>query len=119
MNTLPDLSHYTGSQSFKRFSPLHRCLLTEGTLRVAEDCNAYWLFDLAASHLEKHDDYFAACVITVEGSEGLVVLDDGNGNDVASQKIHLTDFPEGEFTFFCYRYGEAADEWTLLLPSEY
>ena len=119
MKTLPDLSGYHGSESFTQFSPVHRCLLTEGTLRVAEDCGAYWLFDLAASYLPYHDDYFATCTLKVTGSEAVAVLDDGNGNEFARQEIPLTDFPEGAFKFFCGRYGEGRDEWTFMLPSEY
>ena len=123
MNALPDLSGYHGSETFTRFSPLHKCLLTEGTLRVAEDCGAYWLFDIAASYLKDHDDYFATCRLQPAWGDSdnavVVELDDGNGNIIARQHVEYTDFPKGEFKFFCGRYGEGRDEWTFMLPSEY
>ena len=122
-NTLPDLSGYYGSDTFTRFSPLHKCVLTDGCQRVAEDCSAYWLFDLAASHLIKHDDYFAKCRLSPAWGDSdnavVVELDDGNGNVFARQHVQSTDFPKAEFTFFCGRYGEGSDQWTMLLPSEY
>ena len=121
-----DTAHFTGSSTFTRWSPIHAGVLTEGALHVAETAGAYWLFDLAASYMPEHDDYFAVCTLKVEptvieGSEYAAVaeLDDGNGTVFARQPIAFTDFPEKEFSFFIGRYGEGNDEWTYMLKSEY
>lgn len=129
-----DTAHFTGSSTFTRWSPIHKGVLTEGALHVAETAGAYWLFDLAASYMPEHDDYFAVCTLRVqptviEGSEdpdfpdgeyaAVAELDDGNGNVFARQPIVFTDFPEKEFAFYIGRYGERNDEWTYMLKSEY
>jgi hypothetical protein len=129
-----DTSRFTGSEKFTRFSPIHKGVLSEGAQYVAEEAGAYWLFDLVASHITAHDDYFAVCTLKVEPTivEGstdpdypdgeysaVAILDDGNGNEFARQPIVFTDFPEPEFSFYAGRYGERKDEWTYFLKSEY
>lgn len=57
-----DLSQFTGSSTFTKFSPLFpNVVLTEGAEFLADECGAYWLMDMIASHL------ITGCVVGKSG----------------------------------------------------
>jgi len=113
-----NLGNFYGSQGYYEFSPLFsRIYLSDGTKYIAESCEAYWLMDLIANHIPSiGDDWFAVAKLTVKGSECKFVIEDGNGNVIASQDIDFTDFPLDEITLFVER-GD--DNWVILLPGEH
>ncbi len=47
-----DLKQFIGSITYTRFSPLFpNVVLTDGAKYLADECGAYWLMDMIASHL--------------------------------------------------------------------
>jgi hypothetical protein len=46
------VSQFTGSLNHHRFSPLSKSALTDGAKFVADELQAYWLFDAIASHID-------------------------------------------------------------------
>jgi hypothetical protein len=117
-----DLSHFTGSDKFYRWSPLTRSVLTDGTQYVAETAGAFWLFDAIDSHLttqglNENTEFVCAKLKKVSGADDAeLTLDDGNGTIWMTQYIPFTDFPLDEFKTFAVYNGIA---WTHMLPSEY
>ena len=115
-----ELAQFTGTEEYHRFSPLFRnVLLTDGAKYLAEECGAYWLMDVIASHLPSVKDHFAIAILTkTEGDKAFFTLQD----DVpfktlfAHQTIKFTDFPLDEIKLYVIRDGE---HWVILLPSEY
>ena len=115
-----ELAQFTGTEEYHRFSPLFRnVLLTDGAKYLAEECGAYWLMDVIASHLPSVKDHFAIAILTkTEGDKAFFTLQD----DVpfkamfAHQSIEFTDFPLDEIKLYVIRDG---GHWVILLPSEY
>jgi hypothetical protein len=115
--TKADLRHFTGSDRLYEHFPNNDVTYTEGADFVAERAKAYWLLDeiALAQRNEKavSDKMFQIWKLTVnEDRTALLSVDDGNGNTVFSKKLHFTDFPIDEFSFWVYHK-------TIMLPSEY
>ena len=114
------LQNFSGSEQFHRWSPLYRKhLLTEGTNWLADEVGAFWLMDLIASHQhEIKDQDFQVWKMTKDkqGDGALVVADDGNGNEIATQKLEFTDFPLEEITLWAERNEFGG--FTIMLPGE-
>ena len=117
-----DVAQFTGSLNHHRFSPLSKSALTDGAKFVADELQAYWLFDAIASHIEwplygkaeQHDMYFSK--LTVHGGSAKLVIDDGDGNVLASQDFDYTDFPVDEIEI----WSAKADGYHVhYLPSEH
>lgn len=115
-----DLAHFTGSETFSRWTMLSRSVLTEGTKYVAEELGAYWLFDAIDSHLTttglNDNTEFTVAKLVVKDGKAVLTLDDGNDKVWRTQRIPYTDFPEGEFSTYAIWNGQG---WTHLLKSEY
>ncbi len=125
--TALDLSGFTGTSQYVRWSPLFKDVLTEGTHHVAEEFGAYWLFDLIASHLmgikaKGEGEGFVTANLTVLRRDGVhkatVVMTDGNDNQLAKQDIDYTDFPAGEIRFFAV-FDHTLNGYVIMLPTEY
>lgn len=112
---LASLAMHTGSESLFRHWTRH-LVYTEGVQDLAEQANAYWLIDLAASWMTEppiRSEEFVVWKLTVNADRtALAVADDGNGNELARQEIGSTDFPLDEISLYL-------TNGTLLLPSEY
>ena len=111
-----NLKHFTGTEQYHRFHS--RTVLTDGALYLAEQARCFWLMDVFASHLrEISTDHGLACLKLKRIGEGAqVVIDDGDENVLAKQKIAYTDFPLEEVTLFaCWSGGY----WVIMLTSEY
>lgn len=118
MLTANDLAQFTGSETFYRHPLARSVVFTEGVHYLAEKAGAFWLLDIVVSwQLEPkvRAEEFQVWKLTLDekGDGALVVCEDGNGNEVARQKIEFTDFPmqEGVTLWFVNN--------TILLPSEY
>ena len=101
---------------------MRRLLYTDGAKFVADTCGAHWLIDLIASWQLKpkvRREPFQVWSLAAgrKPRECIAVCEDGNGNRVASQRIHFSDFPAGlmPFKFWCERGG---DGQTIMLPEE-
>ena len=114
-----NLVRFTGSDTFTEWSPVFRkSLLTEGALFVAEQGDAYWLFDLIETHLKVNSrECFVEASLSVSGSSGVVELTDGDGVCLASQELGFTDFPEPGVTIWSVVNEHGGR--THMLPSEY
>lgn len=111
-----NLKHFTGTERYHRFHS--RTVLTDGALYLAEQARCFWLMDVFASHLtEIATDHGAACLkLKRKGDGAQVVIDDGDENVLAKQKIEYTDFPLEEMTLFaCWSGGYCV----IMLTSEY
>ena len=115
-------TQFYGSQTFLKWSSLYpSCLLTEGTMYLAEEADAYWLFDAIQSHIAHSfsDKNFLASTLTTdeETASAVLVITDGNDNELVTQNITFTDFPLSTITVWSER-NELGGH-THLLPREH
>ena len=116
------LRQFTGSSTFTKFSPLFpNVVLTEGAEYLADECGAYWLMDMIASHIPSvpKDETFTIAQLTVNpmNKAFFTLADDSPATKIyANQSMSYTDFPLDEVKLYVIREG---DEWVILLPSEY
>lgn len=113
------LRQFTGTEAWHRHLP--GVFLTDGTKYLAEECGAYWLMDVIASHIPSvpKDETFTVAQLTVNtmNKAFFTLADDSPATKIyASQSISYTDFPLDEIKLYVIREG---DEWVILLPSEY
>lgn len=114
-----ELAQFTGTERYYRYSPLFpKVLLTDGTKRMAESCDAYWLLDVVASHLRSMNDSFAVALLKVKGGKAKFTLTDDLPADVtfAEQSISFTDFPLPEMKLYA---GYDGEHYVIMLPTEY
>lgn len=113
------LRQFTGTEAWHRHLP--GVLLTDGAKYLAEECGAYWLMDVVASHIPSipEDETFTVAQLTVNpmNKAFFTLADDSPATKIyANQSISYTDFPLDEVKLYVIREG---DEWVILLPSEY
>ena len=113
------LRQFTGTEAWHHHLP--GVLLTDGTKYLAEECGAYWLMDVIASHILSipKDETFTVAQLTVNpmNKAFFTLADDSPATKIyAHQSISYTDFPLDEVKLYVIREG---DEWFILLPSEY
>lgn len=116
-----DLNQFIGSISYTKFSPLFpNVVLTDGAKYLADECGAYWLMDMIASHLPSlpASEYWAIAILTVDDGKALFTLaDDSPATKIyAMQGVDYTDFPLDEIKLYVSYDGEF---WCVMLPSEY
>ena len=110
-----ELSQFIGTEKYHRITQRH--FLTDGTMYLANQAKCFWLMDAVASHLPKYfSDYFCVARLTVINLSAELVIEDGNDNVYARQKIEYTDFPLSEIKLYCQFDGEY---WVIMLASEY
>ncbi|WP_421806095.1 DUF6876 family protein [Flagellimonas sp.] len=95
---------------------------TEGIQYLAQSANAFWLLtDASVMGKSLSDksrfitiDFKRYTPVEVEtyGYDAVITYTDGNGNTLALQQYHFTDFPLEQIRLFFV-------DNTLLLPSEY
>ena len=114
---LAELPNFYGTQNYHRWSILFKTMvLSDGAHFIAEECGAYWLMDAIGSYLPKYRaEGFAEATLKVKKGKATLVIDDGNGKKLATQKIEFTDFPLDEIKFYVVR----GEQWVIMLPSEY
>lgn len=117
------LAGFTGSEEFIRYSPLFRkTLLTDGANYVAAAAGAYWLMDIISSHQPRlrNQPFQVWKLIPNKTTSGAkAVCEDGNSNQLITQKLPYTDFPfinGEEFILWAADNGQGI---TIMLPSEY
>ena len=105
---LNELSNFTGTESYHRINPLMPNVVgTDGAVRMAELCEAFWLLDVVASHMLSVPKDEGFCVAKfIKGSPSKFYLEDGNGNEYARQVIEFTDFPLDEITLYVGRQDQ-------------
>ena len=116
------LAGFTGSDTFTKFSPLFRALLTDGAEYVAEQAGAFWLMDIIGSYqrILRNQPFQVWKLQPNKTTDGaLVVCEDGNKNVLVQQRIKYTDFPFINGEEFVLWACDNGDGVTIMLPSEY
>ena len=110
------LAQFTGTGAYYRIS--RRYLLTDGTKYLAERAGCFWMMDTIASHLSEIGtaDWFVLVRVKVKDGVALMVYEDGNGQEHASQEIPYTDLLLDSVTLYaCWD----SENWVIMLPTEY
>ena len=93
-----DLSHFNGTERYYVHRVLNRqLLLTDGCKYLAEEGEAYWLFDLILSYQTnkalQEEDFQVWNLKKKPDSGWVVTCDDGNDKILITQHIAYSDFP--------------------------
>lgn len=116
-----ELSNFTGSEKFTRWSPLTKDVATEGVIYLAENADCFWLLDLIASHqidpAVKQEDFQTWKLTGTPGGAAAVVCGDGNDNEITRQELEFSTFPLPEIDIWAV--ANELGSRTLMLPSEY
>jgi hypothetical protein len=93
-------------------------VLTDGALRVAERCDAFWLLDVIYSYqylekLRREDFQVWTLTLNKDDGGGKVTCTDGNDNLLLEQELDYTDFPLPE-GITLWQEGDV-----ILLPREH
>ena len=115
-----ELAHCTGTTCYRRFG-ITRAVATDGAIRMAELCGAYWLLDAIASHIPNAkklcgpvDMQFWTLRVDTEHSTAILYVSDGNKcTEEKVQKFEHTDFPLSEVQI---RVGFEEVEGGALIP---
>ena len=110
------LAQFTGTGAYYRISRRH--MLTDGTKYLAERAGCFWMMDTIASHLSEIGtaDWFVLVRVKVKDGVALMVYEDGNGQEHASQEIPYTDLLLDSVTLYaCWD----SENWVIMLPTEY
>lgn len=113
---LNHLEQFYGTQYYYPLWP--KVLLTDGAQFLAQEVACYWLMDAITSHLLRlpKAEVFVSCKLTVNNGKAEILLDDGNGKVLATQKIAYTTFPlDSILLYACWD----SERWILMLPTEY
>ena len=110
-----DLAQFTGTEKYY----IHwtgKLVYTDGINYLIEKGNCYWFIDVIASHQttkEVREEQFQAWkLIKNEKGGGVITVDDGNDNIIATQELEYVDFPFDEYIVYCI-------DGVILLTSEY
>ena len=110
------LAQFTGTGAYYRISRRH--MLTDGTKYLAERAGCFWMMDTIASHLSEIGtaDWFVLVRVKVKDGVELMVYEDGNGQEHASQEIPYTYLLLDSVTLYaCWD----TENWVIMLPNEY
>ncbi len=111
-----DLAQFYGTENWYRHGLFRKYMFTDGVKYMADAGGAYWLIDdiicPAACEKDLRGEPFQSWTLTVEGTRGKLVADDGNGRVLYEKDIAFTDFPLAGIKLFL------ADN-VLMLTSEY
>lgn len=111
-----NLPHFSGSDQYYTHKTFGYgfMTLTQGAAYIREKCACFWLFDLILSHQYKlRGESFQEWDLS-KATNGTWVVNctDGNGNTLASQDIHFSDFPLDGIVLWLV-------DNVAMLPSEY
>jgi hypothetical protein len=113
---LNQLEQFIGTEFYYPLWP--NVMLTDGTRFLADTAGCFWLMDAITSHIQRlpNREVFTSCRLTVNNGSAVLIIDDGNSNILASQKISYTDFPLDSIHLYACFDGK---QWIIMLPSEY
>jgi len=115
-NLAADLRQFTGSEHWYRHALVPGITFTDGVHYLADKAECFWLLDKVATNQlrpEIRREEFQVWKLRVaDDKTAMLTAEDGNGNEIHSEKLDWTDFPLSEI-----------DLWftdnVILLPSEY
>jgi LmbE family N-acetylglucosaminyl deacetylase len=117
-----ELITFTGTEGYHRINPLMPNVVgTDGAMRMAELCEAFWLLDVIASHMPSvpDEESFAVAWLRKQiNDQWLFTLSDDLPPEVtfAAQPIEFSDFPLDEIKLYV---GRQDQYWVVMLTSEY
>lgn len=112
---LQQLPHFTGTENmWKHNTPFGSLLLTDGSNYIREAAQCRWLFDLIRSYQGTLNgvDFQSWKLKKNKGDSCVITCDDGNGKELARERIPYTSFPLDEINIWLI-------DGTCLLPGEY
>jgi len=121
MKTAINLSHFTGTVKFTRWSPLTNDVLTDGALYLAEEAEAFWLFDKISSlipTLTNSSLIVSTLTVDTDTGQAQLTMTDGNENVLHKETISFTDFPLNTIVIWSVHNGFICGH-SHMLPSEY
>jgi len=113
---LNHLEQFIGTEFYYPLWP--NVMLTDGTRFLADTAGCYWLMDTITSHIQRlpNNEVFTSCRLAVNNGSATLIIDDGNQNVLATQKIPCTGFPlDSIYLYACFD----GKQWIIMLPSEY
>jgi hypothetical protein len=116
------LARFSGSESYHKFSPLSRLVVTDGVKWLADNAECYWLLNEIASYQHQCSkdamlrDFQVWTLTTEQRSEmnrrgHLKCERDTGDKKPIRQEIEYTDFPLDEIKLY-------VENGVILLPSE-
>lgn len=117
---LAELPNFIGTDHYYEYNPqLHKGILTDGTMYVAQTCGAFWLFDkIFAKQLDaklQMNPFQSWKLKRQRANVFTLICTDGNGNKLAHSEIRFSDFPLDEIEIWV----EKGERDVALLPSEH
>lgn len=124
-----ELKYFTCTRRYHRIPYLFKnFLLTDGAVYVAEKCDAYWLFDLIASHqinprVRNHPELRNSTqfwTLKVKDKKAEAICEWDEGQIVVKESIYYTDFPLPEIKIWVSKtqLGDGQIAFIAYLPSE-
>lgn len=111
-----ELAQFTGTLNWFRHGLVRAVLFTDGARYVADSAGAYWLIDeIAFAQVAERrvvGEAFQLWILAVDGTEGILTCEDGNGRVLLTKPIPFTDFPAPGVRLCCCN-------GTIMLLSEY
>lgn len=109
------LGGFIGSEQWYRTHP--NVIMTEGVKFLCDQAKCYWLLDCIASYqlipkVAREPFQMVELTVDLEQHTGVIVVTDGNDNELFRQALEYTDFPLQTLKLYY------TDE-TVLLPREY
>jgi hypothetical protein len=110
-----NLEKFMGSE--KCYRTHHNVLITEGVKYLCDTAQCFWLIDCISSYQRIHkvaDEPFQVVELNVdlEKCTGIIVVTDGNNNEVFRQLLDYTNFPLKQIKLY---YTDCV----VMLPREY
>ncbi|MBU3588512.1 DUF6876 family protein [Polynucleobacter sp. 80A-SIGWE] len=114
---LNELNQFIGTSSYHRLSPCF--VVTDGLKYLMDQANCYWLghlFGLFLARTSHEENPFIVLILKCNSLKALLIIEDGNGNELDRQNIDCVAFPLKECLLFASWYKNC---WVGMLPTEY
>lgn len=114
-----------GTLHWHKFTIGNRYVATDGAKMLADTFGAWWLLEAIASYFYKPEvrrEPFQVWTLREQcsHSDALLICDDGNGKELATQRIPYTDFPRElmPFRLYCEATDIGGAKFAIMLPEE-
>ena len=111
---ISELSNFVGTECWYRHPFQKEFLLTDGVKYFADRTQSYWLLDVIATEYFSllKDQPFMVITVKAENAACVIVVTDGNENQIQLKDIPFTTLTDGLWKFYL-------TDSVILLPSEY
>ncbi|MBU4133663.1 MAG: hypothetical protein KKF12_22825 [Proteobacteria bacterium] len=120
-NTMPDLSGFSGTQNYWRWTPVSPIFLTDGVKYLTDELNAGWLISSAEHFLTtrkkiKDSRHIIEIQLEVKANGNALMTLENEFGVYAKRKFSSTNFPSEGIGLWAYPYDR---NWIIMLQSEY